>query len=142
MSDQVDLKEYVDYLEDTLADIADEFRMHVTQGDTIPSGPDTSKFQASRGGMVEVAKNVSTGGGQYSLPRQFILGIKVGGIIDTKIHDAIDGKIKLIWADILEGERESFPEVIQGNGVRTAHGILHYSKATGTNWSIYGFIIS
>lgn len=142
MSDQVDLEEYMDYLEDTLADIADEYSMHVTQGDTVPSAPDTSKFSASRGGMIEVARNVSTGGGKYDLPRHFIIGVKVGGIIDVKIHDAIDGKIKRIWADILEGERESFPEVVQGNSVRTAKGAMHYSKASGTNWSIYGFIIS
>ena len=113
------ITEGVDQLVADFQEIADEFNHHVTDGDSIPSAPDTSKFRAARGGMIEVARNLQVAGGQYGMDRQFLVAIKVGGGIDNEVHTEIERYVKHVLNNVTSDT-------------------LRFIKTTGTNWSAYG----
>jgi len=113
------ITEGVDQLVADFQDIADEFNHHVTDGDSVPSAPDSSKFRASRGGMIDVVRNLQVHGGQYGMDRQFLVAIKVGGRLDSEVHTEIERYVKHVLDNV-------------------SSDTLRFIKTSGTNWSAYG----
>jgi len=139
----VPVNEFIQHIQDEFEQIVEEYEEHITKGDTIPAGPDTTKFRASRGGMLEVAEKLQHSGGRYGLPKTLIRAIKVGGKIDYKIHKKIKQEVKDFWADMVEGNKENEGSVKEST-ITTKEGFrLYYGDITGgTNWSAYGVVIA
>jgi len=135
------VKEYVDYIEEGYDEIVNKYKSHITDSDSVPSAPDTSKFRATRGGMLETAHNVNVHGGQYGADKFFPIAVKVGGRIDRDVHEDIKDEVEDQWEGILEGARDHEPHVVDGKVIKTKEGNLSFSSTGGTNWSAYGIVL-
>ncbi len=124
-------REYVEYFEDGLEDIVSKYNSHTTDSDFIPTGPDSSKFSAKRSGMIEVAHKVNIYGGQYQMSRFFPVAIKVGGKVDSNIHNQIKNDVEQLWASL-----------VNDSSVETNKGTLRFDFTQGTSWRAYGITLS
>ena len=80
---------YIKQFENGLTQIEQKYNSHTTDSDFVPAGPDSSKFKAARGGMIELDHAVTVHGGRYGFPRYFPVALKVGGNVDLDVHKQI-----------------------------------------------------
>lgn len=121
---------YIKQFENGLAQIEQKYSSHTTDSDFIPSAPDTSKFKAARGGMIELDHAVHVHGGRYGFPRYFPVALKVGGNVDLDVHRQIKSDVQQLWNSMTDEDE-----------IKTNQGTLRFDSTSGTNWSAYGITL-
>ena len=107
--------------------ICDHFEAEQTTADSIPAGPNSATFRATRSGFIEVREKHSHRGGYYGcnryLPYALVVGRRVDGEIDKQISALVE-------------------ELVRQSGKLTCgdkNG--HFHDTFGTNFSTYGFAV-
>ena len=105
----------------------EKYKIHSTTATKSPSAPDSTKFIATRGGMIEYAPNTQWNG-SYGTSMMFQNFVKIGGGVDFKIKQQ------------MEQEFENFlSEYFEGTSCKTNDGYrVVFDKVSGTNWGGYG----
>jgi hypothetical protein len=105
---------------------------------SIPSAPDTTKFRAQLGGMIEYASNLTVPGGYYSHDKQYIDFIQIGGGLPPQVTQNL-------MRDFAAYMKKMFDITIApGLRVKTTDGYIFFfpEPETGTGWGGFGFTVS
>jgi hypothetical protein len=107
----------------------EKYQKYVAGQDSIPAGPDSSKFSATRSGMIEFAKDTQVHGGTYGFNRFYQAFVKIGGNVDGKIKQKMREEFKA-WLTKTTGD--------DSNYYMTPVHTITYGEVDGTNWGGYG----
>lgn len=130
-ADNVNTNDVFQALIEVMSDIAEDFSQYTVPDSSVPSAPDSSKFRATRGGMISFEKNVHVHGGYYGQPRTYRLFIKIGGAVDPKVCAEIKSE--------LDDAMRWIVGVPFGPTVYFEDGhVMYTGEVNGTNWGGYG----
>lgn len=126
------LEEVYDFMNEQVA----EYKQYaVAHTDTIPAGPDTTKFRAMRSGMIQQERNLRVSGGYYGADWLFIEAVKIGGLVDSGIRSKMEAEFRSWLNDLLCTD-------ISKTGYKTSDNCeVRVGSTSGTNWSSYGIEI-
>lgn len=122
-------KELVREIVDVLRDLAEEFRDAATGTMSVPSAPDTSKFRATRYGMIEFVKNVTIHG-SYGISNTYQYFLKIGSAVDTRVRDEIFDEFKQSVESIGITIRDDYTHIESSDGWRVSIAFT-YGSAWG-----------
>ena len=118
-------------LKEGMKDIVEDYAGRQVDASSTPAAPDSSKFTAAVGGMIEYAENVSFSGGKYGSPKTYRMFIKVGGGIDQGVKDEIQEEFTEL-VSVMTGQPAS-------NTLFTTDGYRFiFGSEDGTNYGGYG----
>jgi hypothetical protein len=115
--------------------LVNEYQSEVQASTSTPSAPDTSKFRATVGGMIEYATRLAVHGGYYGGSKQYIDFIKIGAGIPRQVT-------KDLMRDFAAHMEEQFDiTVTPGVSIATEDGYVFSFQVEegGTNWGGFGF---
>ena len=122
------------YLTHDLERLASESQKLTKESDSVPAGPDSSKFTASRGGMIELSHNVHIHGGQYGISETYQLFFKIGGGLSSTIKEKLKKEVHhIVEGYCMSGKFELNWPLLCSNG------LLRITETHGTNWGGFGF---
>jgi len=109
---------------------ATKYQKHVAGTNSTPAGPDTSKFSATRSGMIAFEKDVTVHGNYYGSDRFYQNFVKIGGNVDYDIKKKMEAEFRE-WLATATGEANY-------SYVTPDRYYIVVGDANGTNWGGYG----
>ena len=122
-------------IQDNMKALVSKYKSHEAKTDSIAAAPDTTKFRATRSGMIDFERNVHIHGGQYGVPKTHAYFIKIGGNVDSKISKKIGEELAQDIDDFNDASDSVFK--IPGT-LACADGYVMLQEEHGTNWGGFG----
>lgn len=134
------VKDILSIANEAMDDIAHEFAHYKKDATSRAAAPDTSKFRATVGGMIDVEHNVHVHGGQYGISKTYKVFLKIGGGIDHKVEKQMIDRLASHMSDNLLNYHEA--EFKIPGSIYCKDGMVIFSTEDGTNWGGVGAYVS
>jgi len=128
------IAEVEEHVSHGMAEIVQKYKDKQVKGDSVPSAPDTTRFRATRSGMIQHETNVHIHGGMYGVNRTYMHFIKIGSLVDTRTCNDINREVADLVDEMTVEEGFKVPGV-----VHCPDGIMCFYTEDGTNWGGVGF---
>lgn len=138
--DYINFKKIRGKIKQKIEAIYDKIKDKTAKTDSVPSGPDTSKYRATRYGFIQMESDFSVSGEYF--PIYFTDALKIGSNVDVNVSD-LKKELDQLYDELLSkyGVQTKYDKelIVEQDGKL---GSLNVKAIYGTAWSAIGFAFS
>jgi len=119
-----------------------KYKKDVAGTDSVPSYPDTSKFLATRSGMIEYMSGEQQWPHVINSRGHMSAGVKVGSNVNSNVHKSIKDALFKVFSKHqkkIGGDTDRYIRLKLNDDEKYGdHYGITFTSIVGTNWSAYG----